>query len=122
MKAPRTVQPLPRYVRRKWLKGQSWAYFFEPPTWARKADCPVDAQALGSIYEVARDRAEAMLLPLFDSWRTGGLSDLAPQRALPGTFDWLVTLFKGHRTWSEIDKKNSSDVRTGAQSGRGPHS
>ena len=29
MRPLRTVQPLPRYVRRKWLKGQSWAYFFE---------------------------------------------------------------------------------------------
>jgi hypothetical protein len=34
MRVPRTVLPLPRYVRRKWLKEQSWAYFFEPPTWA----------------------------------------------------------------------------------------
>jgi hypothetical protein len=105
MRAPRTVQPLPRYVRRKWLKGQTWAYFFEPPTWARDGGCPVEAEALGSDYESARDKAEAVLLPLFDSWRTGGLSDVAPQRALPGTFDWLVKIFKEHRIWNEIDRK-----------------
>ena len=57
-RAPRTVKPLPRYVRRKWLKGQTWAYFFEPPTWARKDGCPVAAEALGSEYENARDKAE----------------------------------------------------------------
>ena len=33
MRPLRTVQALPRYVRRKWPKGQNWAYFFEPPTW-----------------------------------------------------------------------------------------
>ncbi|HEY1746187.1 MAG TPA: hypothetical protein VGG11_05425 [Xanthobacteraceae bacterium] len=104
MKQLRTVQPLPRYVRRKWLRGQSWAYFFEPPTWARKAGCPVQAEALGQSYEGARDKAESVLLPLFDSWRTGGLSDLVPQRALPGTFDWLAKIFKQHRSWNEIDK------------------
>ena len=46
MRVPRTVQPLPRYVRRKWLKGRTWAYFFEPPTWARKDGCPVAAEWL----------------------------------------------------------------------------
>ena len=104
MRAPRTVQPLPRHVRRKWLKGQTWAYFFEPPTWARKDGCPVAAEALGGDYESARDKAESVLLPLFNSWRTGGLSDVVPQRALPGTFDWLK-VFKENRAWSEIDKK-----------------
>jgi hypothetical protein len=104
MRVPRTVQRLPRYVRRKWLKGQAWAYFFEPPTWARKDGCPVAAEALGSDYENARDKAESVL-PLFDSWRSGGLLDVVPQRALPGTFDWLVKVFKEHRTWSEIDRK-----------------
>jgi hypothetical protein len=104
MRVPRTVQPLPRYVRRKWLKRKTWAYFFEPPTWARKRGCPVQAEALGADYESAREKTESILLPLFDSWRTGGLSDLVPPRAIPGTFDWLVKIFKEHRTWNEIDK------------------
>jgi len=104
MRVPRTVQPLPRYVRRKWLKKQSWAYFFEPPTWAKTNGCPVHAEALGTDYKSAINKAESILLPLFDSWRTGGLSDLSPQRSIPGTFDWLVKIFKEHRTWSEIDK------------------
>jgi len=104
MRPLRTVQPLPRYVRRKWLKRKTWAYFFEPPTWARKDGCPVQAEALGADYESAREKTESILLPLFDSWRTGGLSDLVPPRAIPGTFDWLVKIFKEHRTWNEIDK------------------
>ena len=108
MRPLRTVQPLPRYVRRKWLKGQSWAYFFETPTWARKDGCPVQAEALGRDYESARDKAESILLPLFNSWRTGGLSDLVPPRAIPGTFDWLVKIFKEHRSWNEIDKATNA--------------
>jgi len=104
MKPLRSVQPLPRYVRRKWLKAQSWAYFFEPPTWARKDKCSVQAEALGTDYESARDKAESILLPLFDSWRTGGLTDLVAPRAIPGTFDWLAKVFKQHRSWNEIDK------------------
>src|SRR6476620_7051552 len=97
MRPPRTVLPLPRYVRRKWLRSGTWAYFFEPPSWARISGCTVHAQALGPDYESARDRAEQMLLPAFDSWRTGGLSDMIRSRPLEGTFDWLVSTFKGHR-------------------------
>ena len=70
LKPPRTTQPLPRYVRRKRLADFQLAYFFEPPTWARKAGCTVVAEALGSNYESARNRAETVLLPAFDSWRT----------------------------------------------------
>jgi len=55
----RTAQPLPRYTRRKWLNGsQAWAYYFEPPTWARaqgddRGLCPVVAEELGTDYEAA---------------------------------------------------------------------
>jgi hypothetical protein len=53
MKPPRTALPLPRYVRRKPLAGFKWAYFFEPPTWARGTGCPVAAEPLGHDYDVA---------------------------------------------------------------------
>ena len=64
----------------------------------------MQAEALGRDYESACDKAESILLPLFDSWRTGGLSDLVPQKSIPGTFDWLAKIFKEHRTWNEVDK------------------
>ncbi|HUC51998.1 MAG TPA: hypothetical protein VMA30_21635 [Xanthobacteraceae bacterium] len=50
-------------------------------------------------------RAEDVLLPAFDSWRTGGLSDMVPIGPVPGTFDWLVSIFKGHQAWKDIDRK-----------------
>ncbi len=54
MKPPRSVLPLPRYVQRKPLKS-SWAYFFNVPSWARKAGCPRN-EPLGTDYVKAVER------------------------------------------------------------------
>jgi hypothetical protein len=95
----------PRYCRRKPLKSGRWGYFFEPPTWARKQGCPVKAEALGAEQAAAVERTANVLLPAFDSWRSRGLTDMVPASPAPGTFDWLVGIFKGHQKWKEIDHK-----------------
>jgi hypothetical protein len=95
----------PRYCRRKPLKSGRWGYFFEPPTWARKQGCPVEAEALGTEQPAAVERTENVLLPAFDSWRSRGLTDMVPASPVPGTFDWLAGIFKGHQKWKEIDHK-----------------
>jgi hypothetical protein len=105
MKPPDTASKFPRYCRRKPLKSGRWAYFFEPPTWARKHSCPVKAEALGAERVAAVERAENVLLPAFDSWRSRGLTDMVPASPVPGTFDWLVCVFKSHQKWKEIDHK-----------------
>lgn len=105
MKPPRTALKLPRYCRRKPLKNGRWAYFFEPPTWARTQGCQIEAEALGQDYTAAVDRAENVLLPAFDSWRSRGLTDMIPAAVAPGSFDWLAGVFKGHQKWKEIDHK-----------------
>lgn len=105
MKPPDTASKFPRYCRRKPLKNGRWAYFFEPPTWARKQSCPVKAEALGAERVAAVERAENVLLPAFDSWRSRGLTDMVPAFPVPGTFDWLVCVFKTHQKWKEIDHK-----------------
>jgi hypothetical protein len=106
VKPPRTTQPKPRYVRRTALAGGVWAYYFEIPTWAKRDGCAIDPEALGTDYEAARARAEDVLLPAFDSWRTGGRSDLVPIGGpAVGSFDWLVATFKDHRAYKdEIDR------------------
>ncbi len=92
---PRSALPLPRYVRRKFLRSGVWAYFFEIPTWARNGGCFLPNEALGTDYDEAIRRAETILLPALDSWRTGGASDLVPKRGPAlGSFDWLVAEFK----------------------------
>jgi hypothetical protein len=105
MKPPRTALKLPRYCRRKPLKNGLWAYFFEPPTWARKQGCQVTSEALGQDYTAAIERVEHVLLPAFDSWRSRGLTDMVPASVTPGSFDWLVSVFKAHQKWKEIDHK-----------------
>jgi hypothetical protein len=105
MKQSHTALKFPRYCRRKPLKSGRWAYFFEPPTWARKQSCPVKAEALGAEHAAAVERAENFLLPAFDSWRSRGLTDMVPASPVPGTFDWLVCVFKSHQKWKEIDHK-----------------
>ncbi|MCP1842817.1 hypothetical protein ACVIHI_004263 [Bradyrhizobium sp. USDA 4524] len=57
------------------MRNGRWAYFFEPPTWARAQGCHVKAKALGENYNAAVERAEYVLLPAFDSWRSHGLTE-----------------------------------------------
>ena len=60
---------------------------------------------MGTEYAVAMERAEKILLPVFDSWRSGGLTDMAPTLPTPGSFDWLVFIFKIHQKWNDISSK-----------------
>ncbi|MCP3445753.1 hypothetical protein [Bradyrhizobium sp. CCGUVB14] len=95
------------------MKSDRWAYFFEPPTWARKQGCSVTAEALGEQYLAAVDRVENLLLPAFDSWRSRGLTDMIPPSPVPGTFDWLVSIFQAHQKWREIDQKTQRLYKQG---------
>ena len=115
MKPLRTALKLPRYCRRKPLKNGRWAYFFEPPTWARKQECPLEAEALGQNYDAAVSRAENVLLPAFDSWRTRGLSDLAPIGVTRGSFDWLVQGFKQQQKYKDVDAHTKRTYDNGTQ-------
>jgi hypothetical protein len=115
MKPLRTALKLPRYCRRKPLKNGRWAYFFEPPTWARKQGCPFEAEALGQNYDAAVARAEGVLLPAFDSWRTRGLSDLAPIGIAKGSFDWLVQEFKKQQKWKDVDPHTQRTYEQGTK-------
>jgi hypothetical protein len=108
MSLPRSALPLPRYVRRKPLKG-GWGYFFDPPTWARKADCPVDAEPLGTDYQAAVHRAETVLLPIFDSWRDG---EDATATSGP-TLDWLFAEYRADRRYVRLDVRTKRNHEVG---------
>jgi hypothetical protein len=109
----RSARPLPSYTRRKWLKGaQVWAYYFEVPTWARKpspddlrGSCGVRSEELGIDYVTAVRRVESFLLPQFESWRTYGLTDIAPSRVRCGTLDWLFAEYRATDAFKELDRK-----------------
>ena len=109
----RSARPLPRYVLRKPLKG-SWGYFFNVPMWARSAGCPVQNEALGTDYTAAVERAETVLLPAFDSWRTGGESDAAQAViARPGTLDWVFAEYRADRRYTKLDSRSRHNHEVG---------
>jgi len=108
----RSVQPLPDYTRRKPLSDGRWGYYFEPPTWAirpksgdDRGPCPVGAEALGTDYAAAVQRVEKVLLPLFDSWRTRGLTDMVPKGPRRGTLDWLFSVYRASDKFTRLGRK-----------------
>src|SRR5437660_261507 len=109
----RSALPLPRYVRRKPLKG-GWGYFFDVPTWARAAGCTVENEPLGTDYDAAARRAEMVLLPAFDSWRSGGRTDAqAIDVAKPGTLDWVFAEYRADRRFTALDPRTRRNHEVG---------
>jgi len=113
LKPPRSAQPLPRYVRRKPLKSGAWGYFFDLPTWARKAGCQIANEPLGTDYTKAVERAEVVLLPAFDSWCGGGKSsEEMPAVAASGTLDWIFAEYRADRRYTKLgaNQKRNHEV------------
>ena len=111
MKPPRSALHRPRYVERKPLKG-GWGYFFNVPTWARKAGCPIRNEALGLDYDAAVARAETVLLPAFDDWRSGGDAPTSGVAA-PGTLDWVFAEYRADRRFTKLDKRTKRNHEVG---------
>lgn len=113
MRKLRSALPLPRYVLRKRI-GERIAYYFNVPSWARKAGCRVQNEALGEDYHAAVARAETILLPAFDAWRTGGLSDKAAEvPAKAGTLDWMFAEYRSDRRFTKLDPKTQRNHEAG---------
>jgi hypothetical protein len=105
MKPPRSALPLPRYTERKPIKS-GWAYFFHVPSWARLAGCQIASERLGSDYKAAVARAETILLPAFDAWRSGDAkSTMTPATAAVGTLDWVFAEYRMDRRYTKLDPK-----------------
>jgi hypothetical protein len=114
MKPPRSALPLPRYVRRKPLRSGGWGYFFDLPTWAREAGCPIHGEPLGTDYAKAVERAETVLLPTFDSWRgRGKSSEETPTVAAPGTLDWIFAEYRADRRYTKLSVRQKRNHETG---------
>jgi hypothetical protein len=115
MSRSRSALPLPRYVLRKPLKGGAWGYFFNVPMWARRAGCPVGNEPLGTDYAAAKERAESILLPAFDSWRSGGKTDTPPMVGIarPGTLDWVFAEYRADRRFTRLDTRTKRNHEVG---------
>jgi hypothetical protein len=94
----------PKLMVERRLKGGAVGYYWAVPTWAAKAGCPVGGEALGTDYAAAKQRCDDFLNPQYDSWRTQGTSDDIEARVRPGTFDWLVGIYK-------MSPKYSADIQ-----------
>jgi hypothetical protein len=95
------------------LAAGCWGYFFCPPTWARKAGCPVQNEPLGTDYDAAVRRAEMVLLPAFDSWCGRGDALQQEQQqigpAKPGTLDWLFSEYRASRRFTKLPTRSRRD-------------
>jgi hypothetical protein len=115
MSPPRSARPLSRYVLRKPLKNGIWAYFFNVPMWARAAGCPVRNEPLGTDYMAAVSRAETVLLPALDSWRSGGETDGPPTAGLAsaGTLDWVFAEYRADRRFTQLGVRTRRNHEVG---------
>jgi hypothetical protein len=113
MKPPRSALPLPRYVERRWTKA-GWTYHFHVPTWAKRAGCPMHTETLGLDYDEAVKRAETILLPAFDAWRSGD-DKAATQTAVAvvGTLDWVFAEYRADRRFTKLDAKTKRNHEHG---------
>jgi hypothetical protein len=112
-KPPRSALPLPRYVERK-PTGAGWAYYFHVPRWAKRSGCPLHSEALGLDYAAAVKRAEEILSPAFDAWRSGDTSTAtSPAIAVVGTLDWMFAEYRADRRYTKLDAKSKRNHEVG---------
>jgi len=102
IKRERSALPLPRYVLRK-VSAAGLRFYFNIPAWARAQGCPMRNEPLGTDYDAAVRRAETVLLPAFDSWRSRGDTDaLVREIAKAGTLDWLFAEYRADRRFTRL--------------------
>jgi hypothetical protein len=113
MKPPRSALPLPRYVERRWTKA-GWTYHFHVPTWAKRTGCLMHTEALGADIDAAIKRAETVLLPAFDAWRSGDTKTATTSAvATVGTLDWVFSEYRSDRRYTKLDAKSKRNHEQG---------
>jgi hypothetical protein len=99
-------------MRRKLLKGGVSAWFFEPPTWAREAECPVKCEPLGTDFEAAATRVEGLLYPQFRAWCVGRkIPDDFRVDPRHGTLAWLNETYFRSRAFEKVADRTKPTYR-----------
>src|SRR6516162_5923990 len=91
----------PRYMVVRRLKSGTVAYYWVLPTWAKRTGCTLQVEALGVDYALAKLRCDEVLNPRFDAWRKRE-EIVHADRAPPGTFDWMITLYKSSPLFQKL--------------------
>jgi integrase len=99
----------PRYMVARQLKSGVVGFYWVRPTWAKLQGCPLRVEALGPDYANAKKRCDDLLNPQFDAWRTRDEVPLPSNRAAPGTFDWMVTIYKSAPQYQKLLPKTRKD-------------
>lgn len=91
-------------VSRRLSRGEI-AYYWVPPSWAKKRGCVMSPEALGKDYSDAKRRCDDTLNPHFDAWRVGGRAKEIPPPSSRGTFDWMVSIYKSSPRFLNLPAK-----------------
>lgn len=99
----------PRYMAEKRLKSGRTAYYWTPHRRDIEAGFSLHAEALGSDYGPAKERADALNSHL-DDWRRGRQSErsLETQPGF-GTLDWVVEAYKRSAAWGRVGVRTRPD-------------
>lgn len=95
----------PRYMVPRRLRSGATSYYWVISTWAKKNGCTLNIEALGTDYADAKKRCDELLNPQFDAWRKREEIALPSDQAVPGTFDWLVAIYKTHPKYNKKPAK-----------------
>lgn len=102
--------PLPEYTRTKKLANGGVAYYWSPPTWAKKRECPVCAEPLGKDLVLAIIRAKE-LNTSFEAWRTGEDTGAI----VTGSVAWLFRLYQQSRQYKKTAEKTQRGYLQGME-------
>jgi integrase len=101
----------PDLMIEKRLSTGAIAYYWAPPTRAKKAGYSVTSEALGTDYGAAKRRCDEILNPHYKAWLNKGLEGEAPSNLRIGSFDWMVSVFKSSPKYTKlpIETRSSYD-------------
>ena len=94
----------PELMTPKRLSSGVVAYYWAPPTRARKAGCPIPAEALGTDYGTAKERCDTVLNKHYHAWASEGEQPAGTDLEL-GTFDWMSAIFKRSPKYTRLPPK-----------------
>jgi hypothetical protein len=87
------------------LASGGTAYYWKPPSWARKAGFPLRSEALGTDYAEAKRRCDGILNPQLDAWRAKGDAPSLSSSTPIATFDWMVSVYKSSPKFKDKETK-----------------
>ncbi len=97
----------PDLMIEKRLSTGAFAYYWAPPTRAKRAGYCVTSEALGSDYGAAKERCDNILNPHYRAWLNKGQEEV-PSNLRVGSFDWLVSVYKASPKYTKLPSETRS--------------